>query len=73
MTSKETTLIGAEDIIKNGYNGYLCNIGDCVCAAQRISSILENKGIYEKLCSNSIKFSKEHKEKNSLTGKNFLK
>ena len=64
---------GAEDIIKNNYNGYLCNIGDYQCAAQKISLVLKNNEIYKKLYSHSIEFSKKYKEKISFTAMNFLK
>jgi len=49
-----------EEVILDGYNGFLCPQKDVGCLYSRMKVLLEDKQLYSKMYKNSLKYAKEH-------------
>lgn len=57
---------GAEDAIKDGYNGFLVLQNDVNAAAEAILKILDNPDLHKKMSDNAVQWAEEHIWENTI-------
>ncbi|WP_206197346.1 N-acetyl-alpha-D-glucosaminyl L-malate synthase BshA [Peribacillus frigoritolerans] len=54
-----TNIGGIPEVIKDGISGFLCDVGDIKAIAEKTSSILMDKQLYERMSSASVRIAQE--------------